>query len=747
MAKKAEKNLVIVESPAKAKTIGKYLGPSYQVKACMGHLRDLPKSKLGVDVDNDFEPDYRPIKGKEDIIRDLRAAADESAAVYLATDPDREGEAISWHLKYLLELPDERAHRVTFNEITRKVVTESIAAPREIDQNLVDAQQARRILDRIVGYQLSPLLWKKIRRGLSAGRVQSVAMRLVADREKEIRDFVPQEYWTLDAMLRNDAGVKFCAHYYGQGGKKYEPQSQADIERIQQELRDLPFAVRSVKRTDKKRSPSPPFSTSTLQQEASRKLNMTPRRTMAIAQQLYEGVDITGEGTVGLITYMRTDSLRISEEAQAAAGALIKEKFGPEYCPKTPNVYKSKAGAQDAHEAIRPSDPSILPDAVKGKLSNDQFKLYKLIWERFMASQMKNAELDTVSVDIAAGKYLFRASGYTVKFPGFMVLYDTVRDNEEEDDKPLELPPLTVGEPLKAEEILPAQHFTQPPPRFTEGSLVKMLEEKGVGRPSTFTSTITTIIARGYVRRNGKLLEPTELGRLTTKLMKDSFPEIIDYGFTAKMEDDLDKIENGQAEYLSVLRDFYTDFEKELKEADEKLDKLEYVKPVEVTDIICDKCGANMVIREGRYGKFAACPNFPKCRNTRRLNDDASAAEGAEEVLADEKCPVCGSDMILKKGAYGSFYACRNYPDCKTTKPYYKDTGVACPQCGKRILVKQSRSRKTFYSCEDYPNCKFSVWDVPQQMKCPRCGGLVLKKKNKEHYYCYNEACGWSETK
>ena len=468
---------------------------------------------------------------------------------------------------------------------------------------------------------------------------------------------------------------------------------------------------------------------------------------MMVAQELYEGVNLGERTAHGLITYMRTDSLRISEEAQAAAGALIKEKFGPEYCPKTPNVYKSKAGAQDAHEAIRPSDPSILPDAVKGKLSNDKFKLSKLIWERFMASQMKNAELDTVSVDIAAGKYLFRASGYTVKFPGFMVLYDTVRDNEEEDDKPLELPPLTVGEPLKAEEILPAQHFTQPPPRFTEGSLVKMLEEKGVGRPSTFTSTITTIIARGYVRRNGKLLEPTELGRLTTKLMKDSFPEIIDYGFTAKMEDDLDKIENGQAEYLSVLRDFYTDFEKELKEADEKLDKLEYVKPVEVTDIICDKCGANMVIREGRYGKFAACPNFPKCRNTRRLNDDASAAEGAEEVLADEKCPVCGSDMILKKGAYGSFYACRNYPDCKTTKPYYKDTGVACPQCGKRILVKQSRSRKTFYSCEDYPNCKFSVWDVPQQMKCPRCGGLVLKKKNKEHYYCYNEACGWSETK
>ena len=436
MAKKAEKNLVIVESPAKAKTIGKYLGPSYQVKACMGHLRDLPKSKLGVDVDNDFEPDYRPIKGKEDIIRDLRAAADESAAVYLATDPDREGEAISWHLKYLLELPDERAHRVTFNEITRKVVTESIAAPREIDQNLVDAQQARRILDRIVGYQLSPLLWKKIRRGLSAGRVQSVAMRLVADREKEIRDFVPQEYWTLDAMLRNDAGVKFCAHYYGQGGKKYEPQSQADIERIQQELRDLPFAVRSVKRTDKKRSPSPPFSTSTLQQEASRKLNMTPRRTMAIAQQLYEGVDITGEGTVGLITYMRTDSLRISEEAQAAARDFIDVRYGPDYRPKTARQYKTKAGAQDAHEAIRPSNVTLTPEQVKGDLTGEQYRLYRLIWSRFLASQMANAVYDSVSVELAAGEHTFRASASSLKFAGYTAVYEESRDDEKEEKEP-----------------------------------------------------------------------------------------------------------------------------------------------------------------------------------------------------------------------------------------------------------------------------------------------------------------------
>ena len=694
-----------------------------------------------------FEPKYINIRGKGELINALKKEAKNASKVLLATDPDREGEAISWHLAAVLGLDSEKAQRITFNELTKNTVKEAIRHPRDLDMNLVNSQQTRRILDRLVGYKISPFLWKKIKSGLSAGRVQSVATRMIVEREEEIEAFVSEEYWTIAAKLFKASGESFAAKFYGTPEKKLPIADGEQAARIVAELKDASFAVSGIKNAVKRRKPMPPFTTSTLQQEANRRLGFPSQRTMMVAQELYEGVNLGERTAHGLITYMRTDSLRISEEAQAAAGALIKEKFGPEYCPKTPNVYKSKAGAQDAHEAIRPSDPSILPDAVKGKLSNDQFKLYKLIWERFMASQMKNAELDTVSVDIAAGKYLFRASGYTVKFPGFMVLYDTVRDNEEEDDKPLELPPLTVGEPLKAEEILPAQHFTQPPPRFTEGSLVKMLEEKGVGRPSTFTSTITTIIARGYVRRNGKLLEPTELGRLTTKLMKDSFPEIIDYGFTAKMEDDLDKIENGQAEYLSVLRDFYTDFEKELKEADEKLDKLEYVKPVEVTDIICDKCGANMVIREGRYGKFAACPNFPKCRNTRRLNDDATAAEGAEEVLADEKCPVCGSDMILKKGAYGSFYACRNYPDCKTTKPYYKDTGVACPQCGKRILVKQSRSRKTFYSCEDYPNCKFSVWDVPQQMKCPRCGGLVLKKKNKEHYYCYNEACGWSETK
>lgn len=737
--------LVIVESPTKVPTIKGFLGKGYKVVSSKGHVRDLPKSKLGIDVEHDFEPKYINIRGKGELINALKKEAKNASKVLLATDPDREGEAISWHLAAVLGLDSEKAQRITFNELTKNTVRDAIKHPRDLDMNLVNSQQTRRILDRLVGYKISPFLWKKIKSGLSAGRVQSVATRMIVEREEEIEAFVSEEYWTISARLFKESGESFVAKFHGTPEKKLSIADGEQAEKLLAELKEASFAVGGIKKAVKRRKPLPPFTTSTLQQEANRRLGFQSQRTMMVAQELYEGVSLGERTAHGLITYMRTDSLRISEEAQAAASALIRDKFGPEYCPKTPNVYKTKAGAQDAHEAIRPSDPSLTPDSVKGKLSNDQFKLYKLIWERFMASQMKNAELDTVSVDIAAGKYLFRASGYTVKFPGFMVPYDTVRDNEDEDDKPLELPPLTVDEPLTAQEITPAQHFTQPPARFTEGSLVKMMEEKGVGRPSTFTSTITTIIARGYVRRNGKVLEPTELGRLTTKLMKDSFPEIVDYGFTAKMEDDLDKIENGQAEYLSVLRNFYTDFEKELKDADEKLEKVEYVKPVEVTDIICDKCGANMVVREGRYGKFAACPNFPKCRNTRRLSDDGD--EGAEEVLADEKCPVCGADMILKKGAYGSFYACRNYPDCKTTKPYYKDTGVACPQCGKRILVKQSRSRKTFYSCEDYPNCKFSVWDVPQQMKCPKCGGLVLKKKNKEYYYCYDENCGWSETK
>ena len=702
MAKKAEKNLVIVESPAKAKTIGKYLGPSYQVKACMGHLRDLPKSKLGVDVDNDFEPDYRPIKGKEDIIRDLRAAADESAAVYLATDPDREGEAISWHLKYLLELPNERAHRVTFNEITRKVVTESIAAPREIDQNLVDAQQARRILDRIVGYQLSPLLWKKIRRGLSAGRVQSVAMRLVADREKEIRDFVPQEYWTLDAMLRNDAGVKFCAHYYGQGGKKYEPQSQADIERIQQELRDLPFAVRSVKRTDKKRSPSPPFSTSTLQQEASRKLNMTPRRTMAIAQQLYEGVDITGEGTVGLITYMRTDSLRISEEAQAAARDFIDGRYGPDYRPKTARQYKTKAGAQDAHEAIRPSNVTLTPEQVKGDLTGEQYRLYRLIWSRFLASQMANAVYDSVSVELAAGEHTFRASASSLKFAGYTAVYEESRDDEKEEKEPA-LPELHEGEVVELESFVPAQHFTQPPARFTDATLIRTMEENGIGRPSTYAPTVSTILDREYVVKEGKYLRTTPLGEVVNGFMCERFQDIVDVKFTAHMEEELDEVETGKENWKALLRQFYQPFHTNLEQVEKDMEGVYLKVPDEVSEEKCDICGRNMVVKSGRFGRFLACPGYPECTFTKPL-----------VVQMPGRCPKCGGRLM-------------------------KRTGVS----------KKSGKQYTYYCCErqtsadENNRCDFMTWDVPVKDDCPVCGQTMFKKSGRgfKKPFCINPAC------
>ena len=609
------KNLVIVESPAKAKTIGKYLGPDYQVKASMGHLRDLPKSTLGVDVDGDFTPNYKPIKGKEDIIKDLKTAAKGSQTVYLATDPDREGEAISWHLKYLLELPDEKARRVTFNEITKKVVTDSIQHPRDIDQDLVDAQQARRVLDRIVGYQLSPLLWKKIRRGLSAGRVQSVAMRLVAEREKEIADFVPQEYWTLDASLKNHAGALFTAHYYGKGGKKYEPSSEGDTQAIMDELRELPFTVSSVKRADKQRSPAPPFTTSTLQQEASRKLNMTPRRTMAIAQQLYEGVDITGEGTVGLITYMRTDSLRISAEAQAQAKTVICSRYGERYYPASTRAYKTKAGAQDAHEAIRPSDPALTPEQVKGDLTGEQYRLYRLVWSRFVACQMANAVYDSVSVEIDAAGHSFRTSSSSLKFSGYTAVYEEARDDDKE-EKTSPLPPLTEGQTLELQGFDEEQHFTQPPTRYTDATLIRALEQNGIGRPSTYAPTVSTIIDREYVVKEGKFLRITPLGSVVTKLMEDKFPDIVDTKFTARMEKELDTVEEGKIAWKDVLREFYGGFESNLQKAEKELEGVHLKVPDEETEEVCPECGRKLVIKSGRFGRFLACPGYPECSFT-----------------------------------------------------------------------------------------------------------------------------------
>lgn len=690
-------NLVIVESPAKAKTIGKYLGPSYEVLASMGHVRDLPKSKMGVDIEHGFEPDYQPIKGKEETIALLKDAADASQKVYLATDPDREGEAISWHLKELLDLPQEKTSRVTFNEITKKVVTESIAAPREIDQNLVDAQQARRILDRIVGYELSPLLWKKIRRGLSAGRVQSVATRLVAEREEEIRSFVPEEYWTLDVMLDRIAPNigSFKTQFYGRE-KKMELKSQEQVDQVLTAIKSSPFTVRGIKRQDKNRSPAPPFITSTLQQEASRKLNMSPRRTMSIAQQLYEGVDIHDEGTVGLITYMRTDSLRISEEASEGARRFAGARYGQQYLPAAPRQYKTKAGAQDAHEAIRPSNVELTPESIKKDLTAEQFRLYKLIWSRFLASQMASAVYDSVGIEVESAGYLFKASHSEVKFPGFLAVYEEGRDDDgEEFQSPL--PNLQEGEILRCADTKPEQKFTQPPTRYTEATLIRALEEKGIGRPSTYAPTITTIMSREYVVKDGKYLHTTPLGEVVTGLMKDKFHDIVDYDFTATMEDRLDKVESGEENWKSVLQDFYQDFSQEMTQAEKDLDGTRIKVPDEVSEEVCDLCGRQMVVKSGRFGRFLACPGFP---------------------------------------------------ECTFTKPLVIEMPGKCPKCGSRLLKKTSRNGYTYYGCERNGDklgraCDFMTWDVPVKDNCPECGWTMFKKSGRgfKKAFCINEAC------
>ena len=687
----AKQNLVIVESPSKAKTIGKYLGPDYQVKASMGHLRDLPKSTMSVDIEHDFEPEYQPLKGKEDIIADLRKAAKGSGRIYLATDPDREGEAISWHLKYLLNIPDNETYRVTFNEITRNVVQESIQHPRPIDQNLVDAQQARRVLDRIVGYQLSPLLWKKIRKGLSAGRVQSVATRLVVDRENEIRAFVPQEYWTLDVNL-NRAGKSgsFTAHYYGDPQKR-ELTSEQDVQSVLDALEGQPFSVTGVKKSEKKRTPAPPFITSTLQQEASRKLNMTPRRTMMIAQQLYEGVDITGEGTVGLITYMRTDSLRISEEAIAAAKTFILGRYGQSYYPKTARHYKAKAGAQDAHEAIRPSNVRLDPESVKDDLTREQYRLYKLIWSRFVACQMAEARYDAVQIDAQCAGHVFRATEQVLRFAGFTAVYEEGKDDEEE-EKTCTLPELDGSEQLRADNTKQEQHFTLPPARYTEATLVKAMEERGVGRPSTYAATVATIQDREYVIKKEKRLFPTPLGNVVTDLMIERFNDVIDVEFTANMEHKLDEVEEGKTAWKTVLRDFYKGFHEEMLAAETALEGKRIKVPEEETDEVCELCGRKMVIKSGRFGRFLACPGFPECKNT---------------------------------------------------KPLVERMPGRCPKCGSGILKRKSRKGYVFYACERGVDCGFMTWDVPTANDCPSCGQTLFKKSGRGHMkpFCINENC------
>ena len=686
------KELVIVESPSKAKTIEKYLGSNYKVTASMGHLRDLPKSRMGVDIENDFEPDYIPVKDKSELINQLKKESKAAPVVYLATDPDREGEAISWHLKELLELSDEKAKRVTFNEITKKVVTDSILHPRAIDQDLVDAQQARRVLDRIVGYKLSPLLWRKVKKGLSAGRVQSVATRMVVDRENEIRGFQQEEYWLLDAFLKKAGDdVPFRARFYGIGEKKMELKSEEDVSKISDGVRNAPFTVTKVKRTEKQRTPAPPFITSTMQQEASRRLNMTPRRTMSIAQQLYEGVEISGLGSVGLITYMRTDSLRISDEALTAVRSYIRNTYGAAFCPAQPRRFKTKAGAQDAHEAIRPTDVTLSPDKVRKDLTQEQYRLYRIIWGRFTASQMAAAVYDNVTADIESAGYLFRASNSVLKFPGYTAVYEEYTDEESGQVESV-LPELEEGERVRLEKLVPEQQFTQPPARYTEASLIRAMEEKGIGRPSTYAPTITTILAHDYVLKEGKYLKPTPLGEVVTELMKEHFSDIVDLKFTNHMEAQLDEIEAGKERWQDVIHEFYYDFRDELDKAEAAMD-----------------------------GQRIKVP----------------------DIVSDEICDVCGAPMVVKKGKFGQFLGCSNFPTCTFTKPIVIEMPGTCPKCGSKILKRTSRKGYVFYACERGTDCGFITWDVPTKDICPQCGKTMFKHSGHGPLksFCVNEAC------
>lgn len=688
-SRQTKKKLVIVESPTKVESIKKYLGSGYDIEATMGHVRDLPKSTLGIDLDSDFEPKYISIRGKGDLIAKLKKKAKNASKIYLATDPDREGEAISWHLAYLLGIDPKADCRITFNEVTRDVVKEAVKEARPIDMDLVDAQQTRRVLDRIVGYQISPLLWKKVKKGLSAGRVQSVVMRLICDREREIEAFNPEEYWSIDLKLTNDKGrLPFKAKFYGTAdGKKMPVSDEETALKIVDELKAADYSVLKLTKKETRRKSAPPFTTSTMQQEASRKINFTSRRTMIAAQQLYE---------MGYISYMRTDSLRISEVAQKEAREFIAAQYGAEFIPAKPKQYRAKKSAQDAHEAIRPTSSVSTLEKLKSKLKPDLYKLYRLIWLRFMASQMSDAVLDMVSADISTGKYLVKASGSEVKFAGFMTLY--VEGKDEAEEKSTKLPKLEEGQPLLLSKIDPQQHFTQPPPRYTEASLVKAMEEDGIGRPSTYAPTIATISARGYVAKDGKSIYPTELGFITTDLMKENFPDIVDVDFTAHMEDEIEDVADGTVSWKEIIRQFYGPFKKTLDEAEEKIGNVE-IKDEE-SDVVCEKCGRKMVYKQGRFGKFLACPGFPECRNTKAIVNTIDAK---------------------------------------------------CPKCGGKVIVRKSKKGVTFYTCENSPECDFISWNEPTDEKCPKCGNSLMKVRAFKgrgplSYKCFNEECDY-ETK
>ena len=685
------KYLVIVESPAKVKTIKKFLGKNYEVMASNGHVRDLPKSQLGFSPENDFEPKYITIRGKGEILAKLRKEVKKADKIYLATDPDREGEAISWHLTKALKLDDKDVSRISFNEITKTAVKASLKTPREIDMDLVDAQQARRMLDRMVGYRISPLLWAKVKRGLSAGRVQSVALRIVCDREEEIDAFIPEEYWSLEASLLPEGEKKpITAKLLDKGGEKFEISSEEQMNQVLAELKGKEFKVCDMKKGERTKKAPLPFTTSTLQQEAAKTLNFSTQKTMRLAQQLYEGIDIKGSGTVGLISYLRTDSVRISEEADEAARAFISESYGEEYLSDGEGSKKSNAKIQDAHEAIRPTDINRIPSEIKESLSRDQFRLYQLIWKRFAASRMANAKYETTTVNIAAGDYTFRVSTSKVAFDGFMLAYTEADDEKQE--KQVLLKSIDKDTKLKLEEFDPKQHFTQPPAHYTEASLVKTLEELGIGRPSTYSPTITTIIARRYITKENKNLYVTEIGSVVNSIMKESFPTIVDEHFTANMESLLDSVAEGHLNWKTVVANFYPDLEEAVEAAEKDLEKITIED--EVTDEICEVCGRNMVIKYGPHGKFLACPGFPECRNT---------------------------------------------------KPYYEKIGVACPKCGKDVVIKMTRKGRRYYGCIDYPECDFMSWGRPVEKKCPRCGGYMVEKGNK--LACADEHCGYTEAK
>ncbi|MCL2099049.1 MAG: type I DNA topoisomerase [Oscillospiraceae bacterium] len=755
--KTKNKNIVIVESPSKAKTINGYLGSGYKVIGSVGHVRDLPKSKLGIDIESKFNPQYINIRGKGDLINELKKEAKNADNIYLATDPDREGEAIAWHLATVLGIDAADAKRVTFNEITKTAVKSGIKTPKKIDMNLVDAQQARRIIDRLVGYQISPFLWKNVKNGLSAGRVQSVATRIIVEREEEIRAFKPEEYWTILAYLHNSKNKRFEAKFFGDLKGKIELGDSESAENILKNLENAEYFVKSLKKSVRMRNPAAPFITSTLQQEANKKFNFPSGKTMRAAQELYEGVN-TGpkSGTQGLITYMRTDSLRISDEARDGAKSYITDKYGELYYPEKAREYKSKKGAQDAHEAIRPTHISrdFEPENIKKSLSADQYKIYKLIWDRFISSQMQSAQLDTVSADIQAGNYIFKASGYSVKFPGFLAVYEETPDEtaKKEDDHEhigeTKLPELSEGEKLNLNKLGHTQHFTQPPFRYTEASLIKALEEQGIGRPSTYAPTLTTISQRGYVEHEGKALKPTPLGEITNKVMIENFEDIVNCGFTARMEDDFDEIESGKIAYVEILEKFYGGFKRSLDEAEINIGKEEIIVPDVEIDYDCELCGKKLIVKNGRFGKFAACPNYPECKFTVKLGRDGSIIKKEEQPQpqkTDLKCELCGSEIVIRQGRYGNFYACSNYPKCKHTKPIDAETGAICPDCGGKILKKRIKNRGYFYGCEKYPGCKFSIWDTPLEKKCPECSGMLLQKKGGDTIYCYNKDCVYQE--